>query len=263
MDNETLRKVQLAQLEMAKKVKEICDANEIKYFLDGGTLLGAVRHHGFIPWDDDLDIGMLRKDYDRFISIAQSALGDQYFLQTCDTDDHYWHPFAKIRKIGTIYREEGSRGVWIHNELFIDIFPFDCFPNSRIKLKIMRTKIKVCWKVLALRTGFYPWLTNNVFAKKLVSIISREKIKKKYMTAMTSYNERGTKDVDVETGPLAGRHLLPSDCFEDTVDLLFEGEYFKCPKGYQEVLKRYYGDYMTLPPEEKRKNVHGVIEVKI
>ena len=265
MDNATLRKAQLAQLEMAKRVKEICDANGIQYFLDGGTLLGAVRHQGFIPWDDDLDIGMLREDYDKFISIAQSALGDQYFLQTWDTDDHYWNPYAKIRKIGTIYREEGTKGVLTHNELFIDIFPFDFFPQNRMKLKIMRTKIKVYWKAITIKAGLYPWLSSTGFVKKCLSMVknipaillcflTREKIKDKYFETMTAYNRQDTIYVDEEAGSLAGKHQLPIGCFDKTVELLFENEYFKCPQGYDEILRLYYGDYMTPPPEDKRVN---------
>ena len=80
MDNETLRKVQLAQLEIGKEIKRVCDENGIKYFLDSGTLLGAIRHKGFIPWDDDMDMGMLREDYERFIEIAPKELKPEYFL---------------------------------------------------------------------------------------------------------------------------------------------------------------------------------------
>lgn len=81
MDNNTLRKVQLAQLEIAKEIKRVCDENDIKYFLDAGTLLGTVRHKGFIPWDDDMDIGMLRKEYDKFVKIAPEKLEKNYFCR--------------------------------------------------------------------------------------------------------------------------------------------------------------------------------------
>lgn len=105
MERELLRKVQLKQLEIAKEIKRVCEENEIGYFLCYGTFLGAVRHKGFIPWDDDLDLGMLRADYEKFCRIAPSALKPEFCLQTWYTDPNYGLPFGKVMLRNTIYLE--------------------------------------------------------------------------------------------------------------------------------------------------------------
>ena len=126
-----LRQVQLKQLEIAKEIKKICDENEIKYFLDSGTLLGAVRHKSFIPWDDDLDIGMLRDDYEKFINIAPQKLSNNFILQTWKTDEEYANAFAKIRMKNTLYIESSTNGNNMNHGIFIDVFPYDTYPNKK------------------------------------------------------------------------------------------------------------------------------------
>src|SRR5690554_5979187 len=132
MNNLQLAKVHKVQLEIANEVKRICEKNNIKYFMIAGTLLGAVRHRGFIPWDDDLDIGMLRNDYKRFIELAAKELNDTYYLETWYTSSGYGMPFAKIRKNDTRYIEKSSKDVKCHPGIFIDIFPFDNVPNNKV-----------------------------------------------------------------------------------------------------------------------------------
>lgn len=103
-----LRKLQLCQLDIALDIKELCDKHSIPYLLIVGTLLGAVRHKGFIPWDDDLDIGMLREDYNHFIKLCKTDLPDHLLLQTWDVDDNFAYSFAQIMLKGTVYREEAN-----------------------------------------------------------------------------------------------------------------------------------------------------------
>ena len=109
MTGEELKKVQTLQLEMAKEVKRICEKHGIQYFLDAGTMLGAVRHKGFIPWDDDLDIGFLREEYDKFLQVAPQELSERYYLQNSMSDDDYGMVFSKIRLKGTKFVETISQ----------------------------------------------------------------------------------------------------------------------------------------------------------
>ena len=133
MDNLQLAKVHLVQLEIANEVKKICENYKIKYFLIAGTLLGAVRHRGFIPWDDDLDMGMLRKDYIKFLKIARKELDDKYYLESWKVASGYGLPFTKIRMNGTKYIERNSKDVNCHLGIFIDIFPFDNVPDNKVQ----------------------------------------------------------------------------------------------------------------------------------
>lgn len=134
MDKVTLRKVQLEQLCIAKEIKRVCDENGIQYFLDAGTLLGAVRHHGFIPWDDDLDIGMKRDEYERFCKIAPKALHKEFYWQEWRNDKEYALPFGKVRKRNTIYIEERSH-ILTENGFYVDVFPYDYAPTDENKRK--------------------------------------------------------------------------------------------------------------------------------
>ena len=135
MDKDVLRKVQLLQLKIAKEIKRICDKNNIDYILDSGTLLGAVRHKGFIPWDDDMDIAMTREEYNRFIDVAKIELGEEYFLQTWDTDNNYPMPFAKVRLNDTRYIENVFENANMHQGIYVDIFPYDVWPQKNIYRK--------------------------------------------------------------------------------------------------------------------------------
>ena len=130
-----LRDAQIIMAGILKDVHEFVKNMDIKYFLDAGTLIGAVRHKGFIPWDDDIDIGMLREDYEKFLKIAKDELPEHLFLQTFENDldyDIYQVP-CKIRYNNTLYLEEEIvENENMHNGLFIDIFPYDSLPKNKI-----------------------------------------------------------------------------------------------------------------------------------
>lgn len=275
MDNETLRKVQLAQLEIAKELKRVCDENGIKYFMDSGTLLGAVRHKGFIPWDDDMDFGMLRDEYEKFVAVAPKALKEEYFLQTWDTDEGYAFSFAKIRKKDTLFIETVSQKSTAHNGVYIDIFPYDVYPDGITERKKQKREVMRYNYTLLMKGKVYPWLRHKNAIKRflgfckyvpyilLSKITSREKIKEKYQKARTMYN--GTQSSAVcEMGMMDyGTMVIPSSCFEGYISLPFEDCEFSAPIDSHLYLTHAYGDYMTLPPEDQRDNRHQILQLKL
>lgn len=275
MDRETLRKVQLTQLEMAKELKRVCEENGIKYFLDSGTLLGAVRHKGFIPWDDDMDFGMLRDDYERFVRIAPEKIGKEYFLQTWDSDEKFAYPFAKLRKLGTTYVEAVSQETGAHNELYIDILPYDELTTVKVEKKKIQRSVWWHCNALFMQTGLTPWKRHKSIIKKILVHIKyipyrifafmhdRETLKREYKETMTKYNGTGTGFYFEQFGAVCGKHPVPAHCFASMTELEFEGELFPAPGDSHCYLESVYGDYMKLPPKDQRENRHQIIELKL
>lgn len=276
MEKELLRRVQLAQLEIAKELKRVCDENGIRYFMDSGTLLGAVRHKGFIPWDDDMDFGMMRDEYERFLKIAPEKLSDEYFLQTWESDPYYGMPFAKLRKKGTRYVERNSERSKAHNELFIDIFPYNSYPDSEEDRKQQGFEIKKDFTSLLGLSGATPWLQYQNPVKRASSrlkflgvtlygkLAGRENLIRKYTEAATRFNGQMTKNVFEEGGSAAyDSWVVSRKCFDAYQTLLFEGVEFSAPADADTYLRDVYGDYMQLPPVKERENRHQVLEVKL
>lgn len=256
---ESLRRIQLIELEILKEVDCLCRKNNINYIIDSGTLLGAIRHGGFIPWDDDIDIRMLRDDYDRFCKICESQLDEKYFLQTHETDEGYRWRYARVLKANTVFLRKDHEEIKSKNGIFIDIFPSDNLPETFWNYRLCTCLSWICRKMLYSEVGRvhagtvirrlgFQFL--DMFPKKWAHLMF-DYIIKKYKHTKTQKVRCfawGSKDEAIG---------LKKEWLENTCDIEFEGIMVRAPKKCHEVLVHYYGEaYMTPPPEKDRKPGH-------
>jgi lipopolysaccharide cholinephosphotransferase len=276
MQSLSVDEIKQIELNILKNVAEFCDNRNIRYYLGGGTLLGAVRHKGFIPWDDDIDISMPREDYLRFVH-EYNGYNDNYMVKSIETDPDYWRTFAKVFDTRTWLKEDVIRVPKKDNAVFIDIFPIDGLPESvfrqfilfreqeflnflyhgsawnytkSFKYKDSKSRyaelkgvIRTVLKFIAV-TVLYPLPTT-----RLVRLINRNASKypykdSKYVGAI----------VDCAHGAACEKMLREK--FEPRIQFEFEGDKFWGPQGYEEYLTSLYGDYNELPPKDKRVTHH-------
>lgn len=267
MEKELLRKVQLTQTEMLKELHRVCTENNIRYHLYCGTFLGAVRHKGFIPWDDDLDVGMLREDYEKFRRIAPEKLGKGYVFQDWHTDPEYPHSFGKLRLQGTVYREVKTRAL-AEDGFYVDVFPLDNAWADSEKQKALFRKLMHLYRIKLMKGGNRPWMEDDriVWKKRLgylayqaaALFTTQEKLIAEFEALVAGVPDQG---VIYDQGSLATEVLFEKKLFEETADYAFEDGIFPGPKDYDRVLTILYGDYMQLPPEEERENRHQVQQI--
>lgn len=272
MTDTELKKLQYEQFEMLREVKRIATIAGVNYFLDAGTLLGAVRHHGFIPWDDDLDVGLIRKDYEKFIKQAELLLNEKYFIQTWDNDENYPYPFAKIRLKNSLFTEEVTYLCGAKDGIYIDIFPYDAYPDSFISRKIQGIKYTLYRGLLLAKYKVRPWFSaeKHRFLKKAAYFIlgiiskffSKNFLKKRYMKNCTRFNDTNHSSLFQQGIASYGKCVIKKEWLNDFVLLPFFGEDFSCPCGFKEYLSYVYGNYMKLPPENKRGNRHKIIALR-
>ena len=254
--DEILKKLHLVELEILDEVVRVCEENGIQYFLTGGTLLGAVRHKGFIPWDDDIDICMLREDYDKFIKLANEKMSDKFILQCYETDDRTYFPFAKVRKNGTIFNEESVQNYEANKGIYIDIFPLERINNPKSKkLEIDAILIKNIWETLLHKVGAHPKISDcrHPFVSFFMNFKSKKSLEKWQMKILKKQNISEGKYVCC----LVGAYDYRKDIFEydrlfPLKKIEFEGKKYNCFKDADYYLKGLYGDYMKLPPEDER-----------
>lgn len=264
LDENTLAKLHTTLLEILEEIDRICRKHNIQYFLDSGTALGAVRHGGFIPWDDDADVGMIRSEYERFVKIAAEELGERFFLQTRETDPDFLKFSAKIRMNNTYFPEERNEGTSVHQGIFVDIFPFDYINDDPKKAVSEIKKARRLFKLWAIRHR-HP--KREKIGRKVVrlcfKILPEYYFENRCRSHFLKYNEKHTMTVVSYSYKMNNYKIL---CFriEDmfpSIDIRFQGKEFKIMNNYDSYLKTMYGDYMEMPPLEKRVcHVNGDIK---
>lgn len=266
--------IQKIQTELLIEFDQICKRNDIKYQLFAGTLLGSIRHQGFIPWDDDIDVILLRKDYERFLDICKKELKPAYFLQTYKTDKNSILQFAKIRKNNTVFLSKRFVGCNVHHGIYIDIFPMDNVKPDEIIGKIQLYLSIMLFKINRLRLPSRYKMEKNPLTKSikyavhiLLKIISKSFTDKLQTKICRMFEDNDTKFVThLTNNPNRSRYhkyLMKKDCFYDIIDGNFEGEKFLIPKDYDQILRKLFGDYMEMPPEAERMPHHSIMKIEL
>lgn len=264
MDVENKKEIDLEQMKSIQvgildKVAEFCDKNHLRYYLSSGTLIGAIRHKGFIPWDDDVDLYMLRDDYEKFIRVF-NGFDDNFRVLSLLNVSKYPYSAAKVEDCRTILIEKFDYPIDIG--ISIDIFPIDGVPDD-IKLrkayfsKIGRIRRLILLKNLAVDFKARSLFKNIVlYVSKILLIAKRaDKLIKKLENTIDKNNNNSTYVCNLVMGNGYGTEYLRST-MNDTCEVEFEGKMYKTMVGYDEYLRKTYGDYMQLPPVEKRVTHH-------
>ena len=256
LSSEELRKLQRIELEMLIEVDRICRKHNIQYSLDGGTLLGAVRHKGFIPWDDDIDVIMLRKEYAKFRRVCKKELDTaRFFLQDYKSDPYYRWGWAKIRRENTEHVRLGQEFLKQKTGIFIDIFVADNVPDSFLMRRLHHFLCFFIRKVLYAPLGVRQAGKRRERAVyRILSRIPRDSAFALRDRLAWACNRRDTELISHYTleYPKSCRYGLPRRCFEEFIELEFEGHMFQAFKDYEVYLRRHYGDYRKLPTVEER-----------
>lgn len=255
--------LQNKELDMVKEFLRICQKYKLKYFMAGGTFLGAVRHSGFIPWDDDVDIGMYRQDYDRFLEVAEQELSYPYKLQTyrnCKEHHYYFSHIVdmryKVRRTGSLDKREEY--VWI------DIFPYDGLPKGKLKASIIYVRLlfyRFCYhmahfdKINIARKDRAGWQKCVLQMLKILYTIvkfDKDKWRERIDCELKKQNIDECDKIMSFMGVKLQKEIFPRKVYDYLIDYRFEDVFMKGPAEYDMVLTQLYGDYMKPPSMEKR-----------
>ncbi len=265
LDEKMLRQLQMIQMEMLVEVDRICRKCKIKYNIIAGTLLGAVRHGGYIPWDDDADVALLRPEYEKFRRACKTELDKSRFVfqDHRNTKGYRWG-YGKLRRKNTLFLREHQEHMPYMQGVFIDVFPLDGVPNNYFLRSLKNFECfcvrKILWSKVG-KIGDKNFWKRQVY--KLLDKIPEKAVFYYYHIMVHKANEKGSQMVRILMFPTPNSEYgYYRNWYENSEDIVFEGKVFQGIKDYDSYLSFKFGNYMELPPTEKRK-VHPVSKIKL
>lgn len=269
---EKTKKIWAVELDLLNELMRICEIHKIKMSVWAGTLLGAVRHNGMIPWDDDIDVCLSREDYESLCEIAPQEFKYPYFFQNVKTDSQYLIGYSRLRNSLTTGYIVGDDSLNYNNGIYIDVFVLDGLVNNEYLLRKQIRNQKYLLNLFNLyNRNFYSKkplkgcikrLLSNVMHATVFNFINKDSIVNAYKRSLMKYNEAAGQ-LSMITHPLdfAKKYWLTSSDLENIIYLPFESISVPVPSNYKEILTHIYGNYMEFPPVEKRGAWHeGIIE---
>lgn len=265
LNDEMLRQLQLIQLEMLVEVDRICKKCNIKYNIIAGTLLGAIRHGGYIPWDDDADVALLRPEYEKFRIACKSELDKSRFLfqDHRNTKGYRWG-YGKLRRKNTLFLREYQEHMPYMQGVFIDIFPLDGVPDNYILRSVKNFECFCVRKILWSKVGKIA--EKNFWKRQIYKVLDKipeERVFSYYHFMIYEGNKKKSRMVRILMFPTPNEEYgYYRNWYENSIDTVFEGKVFQGIRDYDSYLSFKFGEYMELPPEEKRK-LHPVSQLKL
>lgn len=259
-------------MDIAKAVVSVCDKHGLTYYMLGGTMLGAIRHKGFIPWDDDIDFGMPRKDYERFLELATEELPKHLKIVNYRNDPKYMYYITRILDTETKVIEERIGNENKYTNASIDIFPIDGTPNNPIARKIYFFRVMYHRALMALcyKDSIDTKRKRGAMEKLLLWVMVRLPVEKlttpykqkcKIDKLLRKQKVEGSKYIGNIMGAYRTREIVPVEYYGQGAYYPFEDTQFRGLEKYDEYLTYTYGDYMQLPPEDKRKTHFKILEI--
>ena len=267
-DTETLKKIQQVELEILKDFMDICDRHGLTYFGIAGTGIGALRHQGFIPWDDDIDVAMPRDDFEKLLRLVEEEMGDKYLIMNTEHYPNYPLMTTRLTMRGTKFKEEALKDIDAPMGIFLDLYPLDKVSNNQSEARKQARDAWLWSKILILRGIPFPMVGCSEWKKKMIHAVCglahlvlkicrvpKMWIYKKAYEAETRYNHyENTERLDFFCDTTPYMNLYYTKEIYPLKKLPFEDTELNFPHDIHRNLKAMYGDYMQLPPEEKRKN---------